>query len=188
VASLKRHGYYCRSRKGGKSFGAARSCLSCAKSKVRCDKHAPKCSRCVIKNNVCRYPQDSVQNPESNNQQTQLVSSVQTAASETSSFSGNETPGIRHCYAELCSETVNSMRDIVTLPDPRSETFDWDLSNISSMDYALVNNACITTPTDFDSGSTPRKAETMSPQKFMIEVQLMNYAPIASASVQIPRM
>ena len=115
------------------------------------------------------------------------MSSVQTAASETSSFSGNEIPEIRHCHAELCSETVNNMRDIVTLPDPRSETFDWDLSNINSMDYALVNNACITTPTDFDSGSTPRKAETMSPQKFMIEVQLMNYAPIASSSVHIPR-
>ncbi|CAI6335587.1 unnamed protein product [Periconia digitata] len=54
-ASLKRHGYYCRSRNGTSST-RARSCTSCASNKTRCGNERPSCSRCVAKGLVCQYP------------------------------------------------------------------------------------------------------------------------------------
>ena len=52
---MKRHGYYCRSRKVGTST-RPRSCIACAKAKARCDNKQPWCSRCAGKRVVCRYP------------------------------------------------------------------------------------------------------------------------------------
>ncbi|KAF2691753.1 hypothetical protein K458DRAFT_381593 [Lentithecium fluviatile CBS 122367] len=54
-STLKRHGYYCRSRKAG-STNRARSCISCARGKARCDNRRPECSRCVAKAIECHYP------------------------------------------------------------------------------------------------------------------------------------
>jgi hypothetical protein len=54
-ATLKRHGYYCRSQKNGHTT-RPRSCLSCAKGKARCDHQRPKCSRCMTKGIECHYP------------------------------------------------------------------------------------------------------------------------------------
>lgn len=112
---------------------------------------------------------------------------MQKVASATSNFSEKETLEIPHCYVELCSEIVSSASHVFALPDLSSETFDWDLSNINSTDYALFNNAYNTPPTGFDSCSTPRNADSISPQNFMAEVQLMTCASIASASAYIPR-
>lgn len=52
---MKRHGYYCRSRKVG-GITRPRSCTSCARGKAGCDKKRPKCSRCMIKGIECYYP------------------------------------------------------------------------------------------------------------------------------------
>ena len=52
---LKRHGYYCRSRRAG-STTRPRSCISCAKRKARCDNRLPGCSRCIAKTIECHYP------------------------------------------------------------------------------------------------------------------------------------
>ncbi|KAI2615383.1 hypothetical protein GGR54DRAFT_613228 [Hypoxylon sp. NC1633] len=54
-STLKRHGYYCRSRKGGRPT-RARSCKSCARGKVGCDNQRPQCSRCTTMGIVCEYP------------------------------------------------------------------------------------------------------------------------------------
>ncbi|ORY15385.1 hypothetical protein BCR34DRAFT_177355 [Clohesyomyces aquaticus] len=54
-STLKRHGYYCRSRKIGGS-PRLRSCVACARGKARCDNKRPRCSRCVIKGSECQYP------------------------------------------------------------------------------------------------------------------------------------
>lgn len=54
-SSLKRHGYYCRSRKVG-SVNRPRSCITCARDKARCDNRRSECSRCKAKGIECCYP------------------------------------------------------------------------------------------------------------------------------------
>lgn len=54
-STLKRHGYYCRSRRSGPSI-RTRSCVFCARGKVSCDNKRPKCSRCINKGIDCHYP------------------------------------------------------------------------------------------------------------------------------------
>ncbi|KAF2122992.1 hypothetical protein BDV96DRAFT_639543 [Lophiotrema nucula] len=54
-STLKRHGYYCRSRRDGKAT-RVRSCISCARGKARCDNGQPGCSRCTAKGIECHYP------------------------------------------------------------------------------------------------------------------------------------
>ncbi|KAL5378089.1 hypothetical protein DPSP01_009373 [Paraphaeosphaeria sporulosa] len=54
-STLKRHGYYCRSRRVGTTT-RPRSCIACAKGKARCDNRRPECSRCVAKSIQCDYP------------------------------------------------------------------------------------------------------------------------------------
>ncbi|TVY37446.1 hypothetical protein LOCC1_G006780, partial [Lachnellula occidentalis] len=54
-STLKRHGYYCRSRRAG-STTRSRSCIPCARRKARCDNRRPGCSRCIIKAVECCYP------------------------------------------------------------------------------------------------------------------------------------
>jgi hypothetical protein len=54
-STLKRHGYYCRSRRAGRT-SRSRSCISCAGRKARCDNRRPACSRCLSKAIECHYP------------------------------------------------------------------------------------------------------------------------------------
>lgn len=54
-STLKRHGYYCRSRKSSQTT-RSRSCISCVRAKARCDNRRPGCSRCVAKATLCHYP------------------------------------------------------------------------------------------------------------------------------------
>jgi hypothetical protein len=54
-STLKRHGYYCRSRRA-LSATRVRSCVSCARGKARCDTRRPECSRCKTKGVECQYP------------------------------------------------------------------------------------------------------------------------------------
>lgn len=53
-STLKRHGYYCRSRRTSSTL-KSRSCVSCARRKIRCDKTQPQCSRCKAKGVECQY-------------------------------------------------------------------------------------------------------------------------------------
>ncbi|KAL1851078.1 hypothetical protein VTK73DRAFT_9547 [Phialemonium thermophilum] len=61
-SSLKRHGYYCRSRKFG-NVPRPRSCTCCARKKARCDNKRPQCSRCASKGLECHYPANSSRKP-----------------------------------------------------------------------------------------------------------------------------
>jgi hypothetical protein len=53
-SALKRHGYYCRSRRAGNTT-RSRACISCAGGKARCDNRRPECSRCITKGIECHY-------------------------------------------------------------------------------------------------------------------------------------
>jgi hypothetical protein len=55
ASTLKRHGYYCRSRRVSNT-SRPRSCIACAKGKARCDNRRPECSRCLAKSIECYYP------------------------------------------------------------------------------------------------------------------------------------
>jgi hypothetical protein len=54
-STLKRHGYYCRTRNGSGPKSRMRSCVACAKAKARCDNTFPTCSRCTAKNLPCHH-------------------------------------------------------------------------------------------------------------------------------------
>jgi hypothetical protein len=54
-STLKRHIYYCRSRRTG-STARPRSCIPCARGKTGCDNSKPQCSRCIAKSIKCQYP------------------------------------------------------------------------------------------------------------------------------------
>jgi hypothetical protein len=62
-STLKRHGYYCRSRTIGKTT-RPRACISCAKGKVGCDHRRPKCSRCITKGIECHYSTSTPRTPD----------------------------------------------------------------------------------------------------------------------------
>lgn len=55
-STLKRHGYYCRSRKSGITSIRVRSCVPCAKRKAKCDNKRPTCSRCTLRDIDCHFP------------------------------------------------------------------------------------------------------------------------------------
>jgi hypothetical protein len=57
-STLKRHYYYCRSRKSG-STSRVRSCVFCARGKAKCDSKRPHCSRCKSKGIECQYAENS---------------------------------------------------------------------------------------------------------------------------------
>ncbi|KAL3477778.1 hypothetical protein BJX99DRAFT_257150 [Aspergillus californicus] len=54
-STLTRHGYYCRSRRAGHTT-RPRSCVACAKGKLRCDNRKAGCLRCTSKGVACYYP------------------------------------------------------------------------------------------------------------------------------------
>ncbi|KAK4156571.1 hypothetical protein C8A00DRAFT_12487, partial [Chaetomidium leptoderma] len=58
-STLKRHGYYCQSRKEGGAATRHRSCVSCARRKARCDNKRPACSGCVARAVECHYPSNT---------------------------------------------------------------------------------------------------------------------------------
>jgi hypothetical protein len=53
-STLKRHGYYCRSRNVTTRTIRSRSCVACVKAKARCNNKLPSCSRCTLKNLDCQ--------------------------------------------------------------------------------------------------------------------------------------
>lgn len=148
----------------------------------------PKCSKCVKKNISCRYPLNSNPSPQSENQQGRPENGAETATSEAPNFSNISTTGIPQCTVESCSEPLNDTTNVSAIPDPGSEIYDWDLSNIGSTDCLPFNDAHITSPTTFDVPSALETVDTTPLHDFATEVRLMTYAPmVASANARIPR-
>src|SRR5947209_7632744 len=66
-STLKRHGYYCRSRNSHTRAVRVRSCVACAKAKTRCDGRSPSCTRCAARNIECRPQADRTADGSSTN-------------------------------------------------------------------------------------------------------------------------
>jgi hypothetical protein len=62
ASTFKRHGYYCRSRKPANSVSRKKSCINCARAKIRCDWTIGRCSNCKTKDIVCQYTNEVTHN------------------------------------------------------------------------------------------------------------------------------
>lgn len=62
ASSLRRHGYYCRSRPVGRPTSRKRCCEACTRAKIRCDTILPACSSCTSRGIPCNYDDNARQN------------------------------------------------------------------------------------------------------------------------------
>jgi hypothetical protein len=132
VASLKRHGYYCRTRRGVKRPDLPRSCMPCARSKVRCDKNVPRCLKCTTKNLDCRYPTNGAQNVGSETSRLRFHGNAETTLSEIPGLLESNPKRITQCTDEPCSQLGYDTSFEFDLLDVRGELLEWDLSNPAS--------------------------------------------------------
>lgn len=152
---MKRHGYYCRSRRSKARVTRSRSCLACAKGKSRCDNQLPKCSRCGTKNIDCRYPtkvtrddrlayHDTGGLPEANTQQ----KTVSASASHSSRA---------RTYQPTYSDNSVGLDDVDNISsldyvDVEDQNFGWAVSTIDFTEYLNFNEQPVLSP---PSGSSP---------------------------------
>jgi hypothetical protein len=122
---LKRHQYYCRSKKTG-TASRTRSCILCAKGKVRCDSKQPECSRCKSKGFECRYPNKSLNNKGQGNK------NVATKDRRTTDSLVVDSPIVKN-HQEASNEDTTVTNTMVAIPDLDfdlasldTESFDWN--------------------------------------------------------------
>jgi hypothetical protein len=116
---LKRHGYYCRSRKGSRPQAKSRSCVGCAKAKARCDNALPTCSRCSAKKLQCQH---LGRNPSNG--------AVLLGRSECAEITGDEADVTRSSPNEITQSSINFVPDfadatVFDLVNARTEDIDW---------------------------------------------------------------
>ncbi|KAH8728127.1 hypothetical protein GQ44DRAFT_702664 [Phaeosphaeriaceae sp. PMI808] len=119
-STLKRHGYYCRSRKSNDLDVRSRSCLACAKAKVRCDNKLPNCTRCMIKGSTCHVPGRN--------------SSTTMASKSTSESTQREPPPSGAATSVVIfDKNVSMERDVLVDIDTNNigeGQFDWDMTHV----------------------------------------------------------
>jgi hypothetical protein len=120
-STLKRHGYYCRSRKGAEKVVRTKSCLGCAKAKARCDGGYPSCARCVAKDVPCHF-----RNREAGSGQKALL--------------GNEESTPSPTQADIPIEANDLTFDFSSLPTTVTDST-WDLTHFSIPAYTGPNTA-----------------------------------------------
>ncbi|PVI04565.1 hypothetical protein DM02DRAFT_556109, partial [Periconia macrospinosa] len=133
-ASLKRHGYYCRSRNGA-STTRARSCVVCASNKTRCDNQRPSCTRCIAKGLVCQYPTRTVRTKRPKDQSFNTVANVDPVVSSGPLVVA---PNI----LDFDQSTSSSLEDALIIPDPGFVNpgdvgADW---NEIDIDFSVLDN------------------------------------------------
>lgn len=132
---MKRHGYYCRSRRAG-STARSRSCISCARRKAHCDNRQPDCSRCITKAIECHYP---VNTPKGIGLGIQHRDNPPTEQWRMAPSFVADSPGIGN--RQEASDKGNIILDsALVLSDPEfvnlgGEHLDWDDSDIDVADF-----------------------------------------------------
>lgn len=126
---MKRHGYYCRSRKG-LNTPKARSCISCVRSKARCDNKHPSCARCIKKGIECSYPTKTGRGATST---TSRDDSGSAGESETTSSVTSNSPEDASSDGGLSLESA-----VVTIEPDFSvlEDIDWDKMNLDITSFS----------------------------------------------------
>lgn len=132
-STLKRHGYYCRSRKASRA-NRSRSCTSCARSKLRCDNRRPACSRCTTRAIECHYLAET---PKSKSLAIQHRKDAPTEWRRDSSWVPGPTSVVPE---ELCPSRGPVFDSALLVPDPELadlgwDSLDWDGSEIDLPDF-----------------------------------------------------
>ncbi|PQE16409.1 C6 finger domain-containing protein [Rutstroemia sp. NJR-2017a BVV2] len=132
-STLKRHGYYCRSRRIGNTT-RPRACISCARGKVGCDHRRPKCSRCITKAIECHY---SMSTPRTPGPETPRSHEAPTEQQGRMQPSASSVPGIGNSLQEKSSASDMDMINdsALGLPDLDFANLEWDGAGI---DFASV--------------------------------------------------
>ncbi|KAL4785911.1 hypothetical protein BJX76DRAFT_150577 [Aspergillus varians] len=191
-SALKRHGYYCRSRRAGPAT-RSRSCISCARRKARCDNRRPGCSQCSSKGVECHYPI-----PASRNRQN-AVPSI-----ETDSGSGvGSSQGISR-LGDIIPDP--SLALAVSDPDPgfadigllgEGEYLDWDYNalDISFPDsmntIPQMNEKTGQYPYSLPSsltGTIPHSTPASSSSSSTLAIQIQSQQPMSSPKISIPSL
>jgi hypothetical protein len=134
-STLKRHGYYCRSRRVG-SITRSRSCISCARAKARCDNRRPECSRCTTKAIECHFPANMPKDPRPrvrNSEDAPIEQRVMAPSSVVDSSSVENYQG-----ANNNDDVIVNSALVISDPDfanPGGEYFDWDYPDIDFADF-----------------------------------------------------
>ena len=175
-STLKRHGYYCRSRRIGSTI-RSRSCISCAKGKARCDNRRRKCSRCITKGITCYYPANTSKGTDTRTEHRDDARAGQ-RKSATSLESGPANLG----YIQEAGDDGDVIFDSGPLvADPDFANLDWfdpDLNFAELLDPQM-NNKTIQYPL-LESSSIVRHS---TPTTQTIQVQ----QPMSSPNISIPR-
>lgn len=131
AVTLKRHGYYCRSRKHGEPAARARACVACAKAKARCDNVPLTCGRCASKRLSCVY-----RSPQAASRQTpEYLHGKPGYAEETRSLSRTSTAmHAAQSSASLDDINLGSRHTLsaTDVPLDKDSSFHWDLIDFSS--------------------------------------------------------
>ncbi|KAH8810620.1 hypothetical protein F5884DRAFT_875195 [Xylogone sp. PMI_703] len=125
-STLKRHGYYCRSRGSG-STTRSRSCICCARAKARCDNKLPICSRCITKATECRYPTNSSRNTVS---RTHGSDNTSTEWRERDVSLVIDPPGIENCRDANNHDVILNTTFALTDPEFGNLGMNWGDSSI----------------------------------------------------------
>jgi hypothetical protein len=147
-STLKRHGYYCRSRRTG-STTRSRSCISCARGKAGCDNRQPKCSRCITKTIECCYPANTLKGKgpriqQSDNAPTEWRKTAASLEADSPSFESRQ---------GVSSNADINLASALGISDPDfantgGEYLDWDVQDIDFADFLnpQMNDETVQTP------------------------------------------
>lgn len=159
-----------------------RSCMSCAKSKVRCDKIAPRCSTCATKNLDCQYPTNSSGNDEPEILETSAQVDLQHAPSVVPSHVGfRASLEPESIVASRSTGAVSQIPHSLELQSVRDEAFDWNLldalpASLPTQEAWPSGNDQVTLSVDFNNISISADVDVLCLQNHLIDNQLMSTA------------
>lgn len=166
-STLKRHGYYCRSRRPG-STTRSRSCISCARRKARCDNRRPGCSRCIAKAVECCYPANT---PESTGPKIQHGDDAPTERRNTAPLLVPDAPGVEN------RQEAGTVRDVVldstlVVSDPEfaefgAEFLEWNNQDIDFTEFLNLptNDESVPNPSSGSSFSVRHSTPSTDPKE-----------------------
>jgi hypothetical protein len=130
-ATLKRHRYYCRTRKDTERTARSRSCIACAKAKARCNNALPNCARCTSKSLHCRFPGSSSEQKGSRETKTDGLMSVdQPVTKEVCEDLGSETRALNDGAEVALIGDINTCFDLNITGFEDEEQSIWSLISV----------------------------------------------------------
>ncbi|EXJ89798.1 hypothetical protein A1O3_02865 [Capronia epimyces CBS 606.96] len=192
-STLKRHGYYCRSRRAGSTpTPRTRSCIACARRKARCDNQRPECSRCISKAIECHYPTHTPKSTGLGPRAPSLVADAPPSPAGVANGRGQATGngGDRdhnHGHAEILNHApVTSDPEFAYLG---ADYLDWNDPSVDFADF-LHHDGSVKSPSQSRSSESsswvPRSTSSTGLSSKSVEGQLVVSSPNLSIPIPIP--